>query len=232
MKKENFPMKKVVSFILMLAMMLSLTSFAVAEMPADGVYEGKGSGFGGELKVSVTVAEGKIADIQVISHGETAGISDKALTETPAAIKAAQSTDVEVSTGATFTQNAIKDAVKDALGLNEKEEVLCTISDPDVLVIGAGVAGMRAAIEACNYGAKVVILEKTNTYGGTIGGGTLIGINSKLQAEYGIVDDYDLLAQDVERLNAGYRGRNPGIEYTWNTELLDYFAHTCGSEVD
>ena len=84
-------MKKVISFILMLAMMLSLTSFAVAEMPADGVYEGKGSGFGGELKVSVTVAEGKIADIQVISHGETAGISDKALTETPAAIKAAQS---------------------------------------------------------------------------------------------------------------------------------------------
>ena len=223
-------MKKILSLILVLAMLLSMASFAVAEM-ADGVYEGAANGFGGELKVSVTVADGKIADIQVISHGETAGISDKALTETPAAIKAAQSTDVDLSTGATFTENAIKAAVEAALGLKE-EEVLCTISDPDVLVIGAGIAGLRTAIEACRYGAKVVILEKTNTYGGTIGGGTLIGINSKLQAEYGIEDDYDLLAQDVERLNAGYRGRNPGVEYTWNTELLDYFAHTCGSEVD
>lgn len=224
-------MKKFLSLLCALVMVLSMSSFAMAEGLVDGVYEGTANGYGGELKVSVTVTDGKIADVVVVSHGETAGISDKALVETPAAIKAAQSTDVDVNTGATFTQNAIKAAVEAALGLNE-EEVLCTISDPDVLVVGAGIAGMRTAIEACRYGAKVVILEKTDVVGGTIGGGTLIGIKSKLQAEYGIEDEYELLAQDVDRLNAGYRSRNPGIEYTWNTELLDYFAKTCGSEVD
>lgn len=224
-------MKKFLSLLCALVMVLSMSSFAMAEGLVDGVYEGTANGYGGELKVNVTVTDGKIADVVVVSHGETAGISDKALVETPAAIKAAQSTDVDVNTGATFTQNAIKAAVEAALGLNE-EEVLCTISDPDVLVVGAGIAGMRTAIEACRYGAKVVILEKTDVVGGTIGGGTLIGIKSKLQAEYGIEDEYELLAQDVDRLNAGYRSRNPGVEYTWNTELLDYFAKTCGSEVD
>lgn len=91
---------------------------------------------------------------------------------------------------------------------------------------------MRTAIEACRNGAKVVILEKTDTVGGTIGGGTLIGINSKLQAEAGITDDPELLVEDVRRLNEGYRTRFPGVEYTWNENLTRYFAQHCGEEVD
>ena len=99
-------------------------------------------------------------------------------------------------------------------------------------MVGAGVAGMLTAIEACRNGAKVVILEKTDVVGGTIGGGTLIGINSKLQAEAGIEDDPELLVEDVRRLNEGYRSRNPGVEYTWNEDLTRYFAQNCGAEVD
>ena len=226
-------MKRFLSLVCALVMAMSLMSVtAFAAELTDGVFEGTGTGFGGDLKVAVTVEGGKITKVEVLSHGDTAGVCDAALEKVPAEIVEAQSADVDVASGATFTSNAIMAAVKNALGLEEKTEQVCTISDPDVLVIGAGVAGMRTAIEACRNGAKVVVLEKTDKVGGTIGGGTLIGINSKLQAEAGITDDPELLVEDVRRLNEGYRSRFPGVEYTWNEDLTRYFAQHCGEEVD
>ena len=226
-------MKRFLSLVCALVMAMSLMSVtAFAAELTDGVFEGTGTGFGGDLKVAVTVEGGKITKVEVLSHGDTAGVCDAALEKVPAEIVEAQSADVDVASGATFTSNGIMAAVKNALGLEEKTEQVCTISDPDVLVIGAGVAGMRTAIEACRNGAKVVVLEKTDKVGGTIGGGTLIGINSKLQAEAGITDDPELLVEDVRRLNEGYRSRFPDVEYTWNEDLTRYFAQHCGEEVD
>ena len=226
-------MKKILSIVCALALALSLMSAtAFAAELTDGVFEGVGTGFGGELKVAVTVEGGKITKVEVLSHKDTAGVCDAALEKVPAEIVESQSADVDVASGATFTSNGIIAAVKNALGLEEEAEQECPISDPDVLVIGAGVAGMRTAIEACRNGAKVVILEKTDKVGGTIGGGTLIGINSKLQAEAGITDDPELLVEDVRRLNEGYRSRFPDVEYTWNEDLTRYFAQHCGEEVD
>ena len=178
-------MKKFLSVVCALVMVLGLMSVtAYAAELTDGVFEGTGKSFGGDLKVAVTVEGGKITKVEVLSHGDTAGVCDAAMEKIPAAIVEAQSADVDVVTGATLSSNGIMAAVKNALGLEEAAEQVCTISDPDVLVIGAGVAGMRTAIEACRNGAKVVVLEKTDRVGGTIGGGTLIGINSKLQALY------------------------------------------------
>ena len=226
-------MKKFLSVVCALVMVLGLMSVtAYAAELTDGVFEGTGKSFGGDLKVAVTVEGGKITKVEVLSHGDTAGVCDAAMEKIPAAIVEAQSADVDVVTGATLSSNGIMAAVKNALGLEEAAEQVCTISDPDVLVIGAGVAGMRTAIEACRNGAKVVVLEKTDRVGGTIGGGTLIGINSKLQAEAGIKDDPELLVEDVRRLNEGYRSRFPGVEYTWNENLTRYFAQHCGEEVD
>ena len=226
-------MKKFLSVVCALVMVLGLMSVtAYAAELTDGVFEGTGKSFGGDLKVAVTVEGGKITKVEVLSHGDTAGVCDAAMEKIPAAIVEAQSADVDVVTGATLSSNGIMAAVKNALGLEEAAEQVCTISDPDVLVIGAGVAGMRTAIEACRNGAKVVVLEKTDRVGGTIGGGTLIGINSKLQAEAGIEDDPELLVEDVRRLNEGYRSRFPGVEYTWNENLTRYFAQHCGEEVD
>ena len=102
----------------------------------------------------------------MLSHGDTAGVCDAAMEKVPAEIVEAQSADVDVVTGATFTSKGIMAAVKNALGLEEKTEQACPITDPDVLVIGAGVAGMRTAIEACRNGANGVILDKTDTVGG------------------------------------------------------------------
>ena len=78
-------------------------------------YLGEADGFGGKVKVKVTMDGDKIAKIDVLSHGETAGVSDAAFDTVPAAIIAANSTSVDVASGATVTSNALIAAVNDAL---------------------------------------------------------------------------------------------------------------------
>ena len=60
-------------------------------------------------------ANEKIAKIEVLSHNETAGLSDPAFAQIPEAIIAAQSTSVDAVTGATKTSEALIAAVNDAL---------------------------------------------------------------------------------------------------------------------
>lgn len=229
-------MKRFIALLLAMLMLGTLYTGALAQEMTDGVYVGQGKGFGGNIEVTVTIEGGKITAVEPGAHQETAGISDGAFEQLPQAIIDAQSAEVDSVSGCTFSSDGIKAAVQDALnqamGIVEEEEEVVIIEDPDVLVIGAGVAGMRSAIEACENGAKVVILEKTDRVGGTLGGGTLIGVNSVLQQEAGIEDDPELLIGDFERLNAGYQSRNPDVEYTWNKDLGVYFANHCGEEVD
>ncbi len=78
-------------------------------------YLGEAEGFGGPVKVKVTMDGDKIAKIDVLSHGETAGISDAAFSTIPEAIIAAQSTEVDAAAGATVSSKAIMAAVNDAL---------------------------------------------------------------------------------------------------------------------
>ncbi len=85
--------------------------------PASGssVLEGEGAGFGGAIKVKVTMDGDTISAVEVVSHGETPGISDPAFSTVPAAIVKAQSADVDAASGATMSSNGIKEAVKNAL---------------------------------------------------------------------------------------------------------------------
>ena len=93
-------MRKFLSLLLSLMMVVCCVP-ALAET-ADGVYEGTGAGLNGNIKVSVTVNGGVITDVTVLEHSETAGISDPAIEQVPAAIVAANSADVDVATGATL----------------------------------------------------------------------------------------------------------------------------------
>ncbi|MBU5676071.1 FMN-binding protein [Alkaliphilus sp. MSJ-5] len=88
---------------------------ASAATYTDGVYEGEGEGFAGAIKVKVTVEGGKIASIELLEHGETEGIGDKGAEAVIASIVAEQKTDVDVSSGATFSSNGVMEAVKNAL---------------------------------------------------------------------------------------------------------------------
>ncbi|WP_455103926.1 FMN-binding protein [Peptostreptococcus sp.] len=80
----------------------------------DGVYNGSASGYGGEIRVKVTVSNGKISDIKVESHSETPEYYDRCSGIIPNIISS-QSTNVDGVSGATYTSNGIKAAVADAL---------------------------------------------------------------------------------------------------------------------
>lgn len=216
-------MRKFLSMLLALVMVLCCIP-AMAET-ADGVYEGTGAGLNGAIKVSVTVSGGKITDVTVVEHSETAGISDPAIAQIPAAIVEAQSADVDIVSGATYTSKGIIEAVKNALNPDAAEEATMPFEQADVLVIGAGMAGLTTAARAAELGLNVLIVDQAATYGGSanVAGGTLLGVNTRMQAEAGIEDDPDLCFADFVRL---------GGAGTFNEEIAREFAEISGEAVD
>lgn len=94
---------------------------ALAEQDAtsgykDGTYEGTGIGFGGEITVSVTVADGRVTDITVLSaDGEDPAYYNQALAVLDK-IVSTQSAEVDTVSGATFSSTGLIDATADALG--------------------------------------------------------------------------------------------------------------------
>jgi uncharacterized protein with FMN-binding domain len=113
--------------ILLAAIILLAFSFAgcaqdqAAPPPAGNggtqVLQGEAIGYNADvpIKVEVTLDGGVIKEITVLEHGETAGLSDPAFEKIPAAIIAAQSTNVDVVTNATATSKGIMQAVADAI---------------------------------------------------------------------------------------------------------------------
>lgn len=91
----------------------------VAEEPAPELaaneYLGEADGFGGKVKVKVTMDGDKIANIEVLESSETAAIADPAVASLIPKMIAGNTTAVDVHTGATFTSNALINAVNDAL---------------------------------------------------------------------------------------------------------------------
>lgn len=82
---------------------------------ADGTYVGTGSGHNGDIIVEVTIENGIIIEVIVISHSETGGISDPAIIGIPAAIVSNNSTHVDFISGATVSSRGIRNAVLNAL---------------------------------------------------------------------------------------------------------------------
>lgn len=85
---------------------------------ADGVYTGKGTGFRGDTEVQVTVKNGAISEITVLSYKDDDEFFNRAKSAVISSILSAQSIDVSAVSGATFSSNGIIEAVADALGVN------------------------------------------------------------------------------------------------------------------
>ena len=146
-----------------------------------GTYTASAQGNNGPVELSVTFSEDAITEITIGEHGETTGISDAAFEKVPAAIIQNQSLGVDTVSGATYTSQAILDAVADCVtqaggdaealravaveGGEEAESVLAD-SQVDVLVIGGGGAGLSAALSAAQEGASVILVEKLSALGG------------------------------------------------------------------
>ena len=82
---------------------------------ADGVYEGEGTGFGGSIDVKVTIKNGQIKNIEIISAENEDGTYLETAKGIIPKILDAQTPEVDVMSGATFSSTGIKDAVADAL---------------------------------------------------------------------------------------------------------------------
>lgn len=225
--KRRFSSLLSVMLAVVLACLMPLMALADA-LPADGVYEGSANGMGGAVKVAVTVSGGKITAVEVVEHNETAGISDPAIEQIPAKIVDAQSTDVDAVAGATVTSEAIKEAVKAALSgeeTQEKAELDITL-EPDVIVVGAGMAGLVASVRAAELGAKVLVLEQNYRVGGSANtaGGSISGACYQIQKDAGIEDSPELFYQDFVNLGGG--------EQYMNTEIAKVHSERSGEAID
>lgn len=108
-------MKKHISMIMILVILATALVGCGSKGYEDGTYEGEADGHNGPLKVSVTVEEGKISNVEVTEHEETEDIADPAIKDIPAAIVEKNSTDIDSIASVTVTSDAIKLAVDNAL---------------------------------------------------------------------------------------------------------------------
>ena len=168
--------KRIWALIIAAAMLLAMATTALAET-ATGT--GTAAGFGGEISVTVTLEDGVITDVQATGDSETDGIGRNIINEWPAAFVEANGI-VDTYTGATFamiTRPAFIEAARaaiEAAGANPddymreyvEEAVEDQALEADVLIIGAGGAGMTAAITAADAGKSVIVLESQPAVGG------------------------------------------------------------------
>ena len=107
-------MKRILSIILSLMLAMSvLPAFA-----ADGTYEATEQGFGGDVTVALTIADGKLTDVKVTGDHETDGVGSRAVELLPQVMLSAGSVEVDGVSGATVTSDAILTAAKAALALS------------------------------------------------------------------------------------------------------------------
>ena len=97
------------------------TDAAAATTMADGEYKASAKGIGGDVPVTVTVKDGKIAKVEVGENSETQGIGSKAIEQLPDEIVKANGTEgVDAVSGASVTSKAIFDAVNDCMDQAKK----------------------------------------------------------------------------------------------------------------
>ena len=176
--------KRIAALALASVMALSLIgcggkSNSASSAGVSGDFTGTAKGMGGDVTVTLTLTDSKITGCTAEGADETQGIGTLALDQLPGQIAETGSIAVDGVTGATITSDAIKEAAAAALtaaGLNPDdfktavenngEKAEDSTVDADIVIVGAGGAGMTAAITAAEEGKSVVILESQSMVGG------------------------------------------------------------------
>ncbi|MBQ7752940.1 MAG: FAD-dependent oxidoreductase, partial [Treponema sp.] len=169
----------------------------------DGTFIGKSDGRNGPIEVAVTIKNGKIVDAEVIKDFESPNIADIAKqTIISQFLEEGSTATLDAVSGATITSNALFDAIDEALAISQgtkKAAIIYKDSEYDIVIIGAGGAGLTAATEASSKGAKVLVLEKMGIIGGNTNYSTG-GINAsytKEQQRLGIKDSKEVFFNDT-----------------------------------
>ncbi|WEV51195.1 flavocytochrome c [Lactobacillus sp. ESL0731] len=165
-----------------------------------GTYNVKAKGHGASfMPMKVTLSEDKITDITIDSSGETKGVADKVFERLPKQIIDNQTLNVDAVSGATISSKGVVDGIAEAIteaggdaqewqnrakpSVGDSEDAEYTT---DVVVIGAGGAGLAAAAKTIQNGKKVIVLEKYPQIGGntTRAGGPLNAAEPDWQKQF------------------------------------------------
>ena len=224
-------MKKLASIILSMLMMISMLAGASAE-----TFTGDDTGIG-PVTVTLTVEDGKIVSAEVTGENETKGFGYEPIYEGKyaEAIVAAQGADIDNIASVTVTTNAVIAATKEALvaaGLEEAEAVVVEDVTCDVVVVGAGGAGMAAALQLADSGVEnIILIEKTGSTGGNTSRATG-GMNAAMTKYQGEREWKDATTAAVEKTIASakenYGEQLADLIATVEAQLNAYKANPVG----
>ena len=237
--------KEISAFLASMLLLGSIGGAAMAEGMTPGTYEAAAQGFHGDLKLSVTVDAEKITAIDILEHSETEGIGAAALPKLVEAVLANQTIGVDSVAGATVTSEAFKAAMTDALTQAgaDMDKMTAAVEastledvqmDADVVVVGAGAAGLSAALKTAQNGHSVILLEKMGVIGGAsamAGSGTM-ATGSKWQKGDGYEDSAEKLVEDM-MANGHQKNDRATVELFANTigEAFDWLVGEDGAAI-
>ena len=197
------------------------------------VFEGTGYGYDKDgIILDVEITDSKIVDVKV-KRAKESEFATPAIQEIAKKVIASQSLDVDGVSGATLTSEGTKEALEDAIKKSGVTLKAITVAkdvkvelpkEADVIVIGAGGAGLTSAIAAHEKGAKVILIEKTELLGGNTNYATA-GLNAagtKVQEKLGEKDSPELFFEDTMK---GGKNKN-------NKELVKVLANNSSAIVD
>ena len=177
MKKKNVLASLLLAGAMFLTACGGSASSTSAASGVSGSFTGTAKGMG-DVSVTLTLTDNVITDCTAKGDEETPGIGSVVIEQFPGEVVEGNTINLDSISGATITSNAFVEAAKAALteaGLNPDDYMAKadktangeTVSyDADVVVIGAGGAGMTAAITAAAEGKSVVIVESQAMVGG------------------------------------------------------------------
>lgn len=144
-----------------------------------GDYQVTAPGHNGDLPMVVTLTTDRIESIDIDTSGESEGIADVVFTRIPTQILEGQTLNVDVLSGASVTSNGVIDGVAKAVKmaganpdvLRKRPKAPSAIAadaeyTTDVVVVGAGGAGLAAAASVLQEGKNVIVVEKFPAVGG------------------------------------------------------------------
>ncbi len=148
-----------------------------------GTYQATAEGYNGPLTISATYSDSALTEIKIDSSAETQHVGDVAFDIMIPEMIAVNGAGVDGVSGATFSTRALRNAVIDTaqqaecsdLDAFKAAKVDHPAGDPveleyDVVVVGAGGAGISAAAQAAQDGNTVLVIEKN----AEVGGNTLV----------------------------------------------------------
>lgn len=227
-------MKKIISLVMAITLALSLMACGekASTSITDGTYQGTGIGKGGEIVVELIMKDNKIQDINVVSQDESEGL-DQAIDIMKEQMLATNSIDADTVSGATLTSAGFRLAVNDAFKKTGVDKSLLVSTEKpapeareeeytaDVIVIGAGGAGLTAAITAAENGKEVIVLEKMPIAGGNtlISGGEYAAPENWVQEAENLEDNKDLFFEDI--MKGGDNESDPALVRILADQALD-----------